>query len=112
MTNSSTFTSWRKPLFSPTKAQTESAPKMTNYICTTCGTQYGGAIEAPEHCAVCDDERQYVGWEGQQWTTHELLRSQYRQHTVSASKKMTVRALPRRDGWLGPPYFGITIKGN
>lgn len=23
----------------------------------------------PERCAVCDDERQYVGWDGQQWTT-------------------------------------------
>ncbi|MEU6845637.1 MBL fold metallo-hydrolase [Streptomyces sp. NPDC046716] len=35
-------------------------------ICRTCGVQYG----APRNdCPVCLDERQYVGWEGQQWTT-------------------------------------------
>ncbi|WP_449065679.1 hypothetical protein [Planomonospora algeriensis] len=30
-------------------------------ICVTCGVQYG----APrENCPICEDERQYVGWEG------------------------------------------------
>src|SRR5690606_4177394 len=41
-------------------------------ICKTCGVQYA----APrEDCPVCDDERQYVGWGGQQWTTLEELRA-------------------------------------
>ena len=35
-------------------------------ICVTCGVQYGAA--RPD-CPICDDERQYVGWDGQQWTT-------------------------------------------
>jgi hypothetical protein len=40
-------------------------------ICKTCGVQYA----APrEDCPICDDERQYVGWDGQQWTTLEALR--------------------------------------
>jgi hypothetical protein len=35
-------------------------------ICRTCGVQYG----APrDDCPICLDERQYVGWDGQQWTT-------------------------------------------
>jgi glyoxylase-like metal-dependent hydrolase (beta-lactamase superfamily II) len=35
-------------------------------ICATCGVQYG----APrEDCPICLDERQYVGWDGQRWTT-------------------------------------------
>lgn len=35
-------------------------------ICVTCGVQYG----APRpDCPICDDERQYVGWDGQQWTS-------------------------------------------
>ena len=35
-------------------------------ICVTCGVQYG----APrEDCPICLDERQYVGWDGQRWTT-------------------------------------------
>jgi len=35
-------------------------------ICRTCGVQYA---EPREDCPVCLDERQYVGWDGQQWTT-------------------------------------------
>jgi hypothetical protein len=43
-------------------------------ICTTCGTQYHTpGAEPPASCAVCADERQYVGWRGQAWTTHEAL---------------------------------------
>ncbi len=35
-------------------------------ICRTCGVQYA----APRaDCPICLDERQYVGWEGQRWTT-------------------------------------------
>ena len=40
-------------------------------ICATCGVQYG----APRpDCPICEDERQYVGWDGQRWTTLEELR--------------------------------------
>jgi hypothetical protein len=35
-------------------------------ICTTCGVQYG---TQRGDCPICLDERQYVGWDGQQWTT-------------------------------------------
>jgi hypothetical protein len=35
-------------------------------ICRTCGVQYGAARQ---DCPICLDERQYVGWDGQQWTT-------------------------------------------
>lgn len=38
------------------------------YLCVTCGTQHEGGNE-PAHCLICEDERQYVGIEGQQWTT-------------------------------------------
>ena len=35
-------------------------------ICVTCGVQY----PAPrEDCPICLDERQYVGWDGQRWTS-------------------------------------------
>lgn len=42
---------------------------MTNYICKTCGVQYGETASPPEHCLICEDERQYIGMGGQQWTT-------------------------------------------
>ncbi|MBC7989244.1 MAG: MBL fold metallo-hydrolase [Luteimonas sp.] len=46
-------------------------------ICETCGTQYAESPAPPEHCPVCEDERQYVGWQGQTWTTHEGLAAKY-----------------------------------
>lgn len=40
-------------------------------ICGTCGVQY----DAPRvNCPICEDERQYVGWDGQQWTSLAALR--------------------------------------
>jgi hypothetical protein len=41
-------------------------------ICRTCGVQYGA--ERPD-CPICVDERQYVGWDGQRWTTLAELRA-------------------------------------
>src|SRR5919106_1306041 len=43
-------------------------------ICVTCGTQYREGEGPPSECFICQDERQYVGWNGQQWTTLEELR--------------------------------------
>lgn len=47
---------------------------MPNYICVTCGTQYPESEQPPAHCPICEDERQYVGANGQQWTTLDALR--------------------------------------
>ena len=49
----------------------------TPYICVTCGTQFTATEHAPERCPICDDERQYVGWDGQRWTTLENLARDY-----------------------------------
>jgi hypothetical protein len=49
-----------------------------NYICTTCGVQYADTVTPPERCTICQDERQYVGWEGQKWTTMKELQSKHR----------------------------------
>lgn len=42
---------------------------MPCYICETCGVQHAESDRPPARCAICDDERQYVGWGGQRWTT-------------------------------------------
>ncbi len=42
---------------------------MPAYICKTCGAQHAESERPPERCIICEDERQYVGWGGQQWTT-------------------------------------------
>lgn len=48
---------------------------MKNYICKTCGVQYEHAMEEPEHCLICDEERQYINPNGQSWTTLEELQN-------------------------------------
>ena len=35
----------------------------------TRGTQFPPSEQPPETCPICLDERQYVGYNGQQWTT-------------------------------------------
>lgn len=45
-----------------------------HYICTTCGSQFAQTPSAPAECPICLDERQYVGANGQQWTTLEAMR--------------------------------------
>jgi glyoxylase-like metal-dependent hydrolase (beta-lactamase superfamily II) len=50
---------------------------MPHFICTTCGTQFAEAPAPPDRCDVCEDERQYVGWGGQRWTTLAELRSDH-----------------------------------
>src|SRR5579864_9703313 len=39
------------------------------YVCATCGVQFTPSIDPPAACPICEDERQYVGWGGQRWTT-------------------------------------------
>jgi hypothetical protein len=55
----------------------ESTTMTTPYICVTCGTQFTATEHAPERCPICEDERQYVGWDGQRWTTLEDLARDY-----------------------------------
>lgn len=51
---------------------------MSNFMCATCGTQFAASDAPPAACPICDDERQYVGYAGQQWTTLEQLRAERR----------------------------------
>ena len=39
------------------------------FICTTCGMQYAPSPRPPSSCVVCCDPRQFVGPNGQRWTT-------------------------------------------
>jgi hypothetical protein len=48
------------------------------FICVTCGTQFRESEQPPAACEICNDERQYVGWNGQQWTTLDELRRSHR----------------------------------
>jgi hypothetical protein len=58
---------------------------MSRFICATCGVQYEeSADKAPEHCLICEDERQYIPDSGQRWLTTEKLaqhhHNEFRRH--------------------------------
>lgn len=48
---------------------------MQNYICQTCGVQHAPSDRPPESCSICEDERQYVGFGGQLWTTLDAMKT-------------------------------------
>jgi hypothetical protein len=51
---------------------------MTCFLCLQCGVQFAAAAMPPDHCPICEDERQYVRWEGQAWITPEELAAGHR----------------------------------
>ncbi len=55
---------------------------MDFWICTTCGTQFAQSQTPPEKCPICRDQRQYVGYQGQQWTTLASLHEDGFRNTV------------------------------
>ena len=42
---------------------------MSFFICKTCGLEFAESAAPPARCPICEDERQFIGWQGQQWTT-------------------------------------------
>lgn len=48
------------------------------FICITCGVQYSESTSPPERCLICEDPRQYVGPQGQEWTTLEEIKRTHR----------------------------------
>jgi hypothetical protein len=60
----------------PTAGAAES--DKTPYLCVTCGSQFTESAHPPDHCPICDDERQYVPPEGQLWATLDQIRAKHR----------------------------------
>src|SRR5947207_5452831 len=46
---------------------------MENFICVQCGAKFDATANPPPHCTICEDERQFVRYGGQQCTTLERL---------------------------------------
>ena len=64
-------------------------------LCKTCGTSYKTAASHPEHCPICEDERQYVPATGQEWIDFETVRAthtnKWKQHN---SNLFSIRTVP------------------
>ena len=72
---------------------------MDHHICVTCGAQYMAAAEPPPRCLVCEDERQYVGHEGQRWSTLAELAREHRNIVETIDPGLT--------GFATEPRFAI-----
>jgi hypothetical protein len=48
------------------------------YICVTCGVQHAESALPPEHCAICEDDRQFVPSTGQKWTTLKEMQATHK----------------------------------
>src|SRR3954471_17194302 len=46
---------------------------MPKFLCKACGVQYPDSATPPARCRICEDARQFVPQEGQQWLTPEAL---------------------------------------
>ena len=42
---------------------------MPFWTCEQCGAQFPESGNPPASCLICEDERQFVNWKGQQWLT-------------------------------------------
>ncbi len=51
-----------------------------SFLCVTCGAQYTRAAQPPAQCTICGDARQFIGLDGQQWTTLAQLQLKHRNH--------------------------------
>jgi glyoxylase-like metal-dependent hydrolase (beta-lactamase superfamily II) len=51
---------------------------MPLWTCETCGAQFPDSGNPPASCAICEDERQFVGWKGQTFLTREALAEKHR----------------------------------
>jgi hypothetical protein len=61
---------------------------MQNFICAQCGTQFEATADPPLHCAICEDERQYVRHGGQEWTKLDKLRADHRNKFEDEAPKL------------------------
>jgi hypothetical protein len=62
---------------------------MASYICVTCGAQYEETDEPPAHCPICEDDRQYIGKNGQGWTTPAELAKAHHNRVVEVEPNLT-----------------------
>jgi hypothetical protein len=71
----------------------------SNFICVTCGSQFASSTEPPPECPICRDIRQFVGLDGQQWTTLEEISSKH--HNVIQEEEANLYSVHTE------PHFAI-----
>jgi hypothetical protein len=83
-----------------------------HFICVTCGTQFSASASEPEHCPICEDERQYVGHDGQKWTTLDAYRKTHK-NILTEEERNLHSILPQPKAGIGQRAFLVrTPAGN
>jgi hypothetical protein len=81
-------------------------------VCVTCGTQYPEAERMTE-CPVCRDERQFVGWNGQRWTTSTEIAADHQIQFEDCAGVMTMALAPEfgigQRAFLNPQEGGMVM---
>lgn len=68
---------------------------MKRIICETCGTQYREEVKATGLCPICNDDRQYIGDNGQRWTNMDELKKNHRVKISQVNERLcTVKVEP------------------
>jgi hypothetical protein len=94
------------------RALAEDSKARARYVCITCGIQFKETDGPPKACPVCEDERQYVGWDGQQWTTLPDMKGKFR-NVVKQQEKDLCSILTQPKIGIGQRAFVVrTGKGN
>jgi hypothetical protein len=87
-------------------------PGKAAYLCVTCGTQFAETQGPPGRCPICEDERQYVGPDGQEWATLEQVRASHKVRIKQEEEGLYSINLEPKFG-IGQRAFLIrTPKGN
>lgn len=96
----------------PTEATAADSPKLIPYVCVTCGSQFTETAKPPEHCPVCEDERQYVNPDGQEWKSLDQIRSTHKNTiTQEETHLYSINTVPKFS--IGQRAFLIqTPRGN
>ena len=82
-------------------------------ICVTCGTQYETGGAAPAGCPICEDDRQYVNVNGQQWSSLAAMQGNYRNRVEEVEPKLVgIRtepgfAIAQRAGLIRTPAGNV-----
>jgi hypothetical protein len=58
-------------------------------ICATCGTQFTPSEVPPGSCPICEDDRQYVGHQGQRWTSLGEMRETHSNGFAALDSNLT-----------------------
>ena len=69
---------------------------MTSFLCKTCGTQFPESDAPPRACPICEDERQYVPAEGQEWVTYDDVCRRHHAEIREEQPRLTGIAVPPR----------------